>query len=128
MTILCTYCTDKKDHSEGEMPAIRRYRSPRISSVYSAALSLGLGFAIVSGEYGILDPCDPIPDYVHLLLPEEVPEHSGLVAGQLAVLGADELVFFTKRETADPNVKPYCESISKACKKARVELKFVYLS
>jgi len=127
MTAFCTYCSDKKDHSEGEMSAIQRYRSPRISSVYAAALGLGFGFVILSGEYGILDPCDPIPDYAHLLLPEEVPKHSELVAGQLTALGVEDLVFFTKRESADPNVKPYCESVSKACKKARVELKFVYL-
>ena len=127
MTVFCTYCSGNKDHSEGEMPAIRRYLSSRINSVFAAAMNLGLGFVIISGEYGILDPCDPIPDYAHLLVLEEVPKHSELVAGQLATLGTDDLVFFTKRESADPNVKPYCESISRACKKAGVELKYVYL-
>ncbi len=80
MTIFCTYCSAKKDRSQGELPAIQRYRSHRIKSVYIAAVSLGLKFLILSGEYVILEPSDPIPYYDHLLQSSEVSEHSKKVA------------------------------------------------
>jgi hypothetical protein len=124
MTVSCTYCSAEKDHSEGELPAIQRYRSPRIKSVYTAAKSLGLGFLILSGEYGILEPSDPIPYYDHLLQSSEVSEHSNLVAGQLEALGVKDLIFFTKPA---PEVRPYRECIKSASEKAGVELKYVYL-
>ena len=50
-----------------------------------------------------------------------------MVGGQLAALETEDLIFFTRRESVDPNVKPYCESIRRACKKAGIELKFAYL-
>ena len=127
MTYFCTYCSAGKEPSEGELPAIQRYQSPRIESVYTAAKSLGLGFLILSGEYGILEPCDPIPYYVHLLLATEVSEHSMRVADQLEALGVKDLIFFTKPESVDENVKPYCECIKLASQKAGIDLKYIYL-
>jgi hypothetical protein len=124
MTVFCTYCSRDKDHSERELPAIQRYQSRRITSVYCAAKSLGLGFLILSGKYGILKPCDSIPDYDHLLQPSEVSEHSNLVADQLETLGVKDLVFFTKSAS---DVKPYCECIKLASEKAGIELKYIYL-
>ena len=128
MTFFCTYCSKDKNQSEGELPAIQRYRSTRINSVFAAAMNLGLEFLILSGEYGILAPCDPIPDYAHLLLPSEVPEHSKLVATQLEALGVKDLVFFTRPDSIDPNVKPYCDCIKSACQLAKIELKYIYIS
>ena len=127
MTVFCTYCSAEKDRSAEELPALQRYRSSRIDVVYSAAKSLGLGFLILSGEYGILKPRDPIPYYAHLLLSEEVSEHSKLVADQLVALQVKDLIFFTRPETIDENVKPYCECMRLACQKAGIECKFVFL-
>ncbi len=124
MTVFCTDCSAEKNHSEGEMPAIQRYKSTRIKSVYSAAKSLGLGFVILSGKYGILEPGDPILYYDHLLQSSEVSEHSNLVAGQLEVLGVKDLIFFSRLA---PVVEPYRECIKSASEKAGVELKCVYL-
>jgi len=127
MTVFCTYCSAEKDRSERELPAIQRYRSPRIKSVYAAAKSLGLEFLILSGKYGILEPSDPIPHYDHLLQSLEVSEHSKIVADQLEVLGVKDLIFFTRPDSVDENVKPYCECIKLASQKAGIELKYVYL-
>jgi hypothetical protein len=124
MTYFCTYCSKDKDASKGDMPAIQRYQSTRIKSVYSAAKSLGFRFIIFSGEFGLLEPHDPIPYYDHLLLSPEVSEHSKLVANQLDSLGVKELIFFTRNA---PIVKPYRDCIKIACNSADVEIKYIYL-
>ena len=127
MTVFCTYCSAKKDRSPGELPAIQRYQSHRIKSVYIAAMSIGLKFVILSGEYGLLEPSDPIPYYEHLLVSEEVSEHSKLVADQLVALRVKDLIFFTRPESVDQNVKPYLACIKLASQKAGITCKFVYL-
>jgi len=128
MTVFCTYCSTKKDRSQGELPAIQRYHSLRINSVYLAAVSLGLRFIILSGKYGILEPSDPIPFYDHLLQSSEVSEHSKKVAGQLEALGVKNLIFFSRSLPDDENLKPYFDCIKFASQKAGIELKFVELA
>jgi len=127
MTVFCTYCSAEKDRSPGELPAIQRYRSHRIKSVYIAAMSLGLKFLIFSGEYGLLEPSDPIPYYDHLLHSSEVSEHSRRVAGQLEALGVKDIIFFAGSISDDENLKPYFDCIKFASRKAGTELKFVDL-
>ena len=127
MTHFCTYCSAGKDTSEGELLAIQRYQSHRIKSVYKAAMSLGLKFLILSGEYGILEPTDPIPYYEHLLIPSEVQEHSVNVAGQLEEFGVKELIFFARSITEDENLQPYIDCIRIATQKAGIELKIIDL-
>ena len=128
MTVFCTYCSADKDRSRGELPAIQRYLSHRIKSVYFAAMSLGLKFLILSGKYGILEPSDPIPYYDHLLQSSEVSEHSKKVADQLEALGVKNLIFFTRSFSDDENLKPYFDCIKLASQKAGIELKFVDLA
>jgi hypothetical protein len=125
MTAFCTYCSAEKDGSQGELPAIQRYRSHRINSVYSAALSLGLEFLILSGEYGMLEPSDPIPYYSHLLIAPEVPAHAKKVANQLEGLEVKDLIFFARPLEEDKNLKPYLDCIRLASQEAGVELKIV---
>ena len=127
MTVFCTYCSAEKDRSQGELPAIQRYRSHRIRSVYVAAMSLGLKFLILSGKYGILEPSDPIQYYDHLLQSSEVTEHSKRVADQLKTLGVKDLIFFAESFSDDENLKPYFDCIKLASQKAGIELKYVYL-
>jgi hypothetical protein len=127
MTVFCTYCSADKDLSQGELPTIERYQSPRIKSVYIAAMSLGLKFLILSGEYGILEPNDPIPYYDHLLQSSEVSQHSKRVADQLEAHGVKDLIFFTMPLSADEKLKPYFDCIRLASQKAGIALKFVYL-
>jgi hypothetical protein len=127
MTVFCTYCSAEKDPSQGKLLGIQRYRSSRINSVYSAALSLGLEFLILSGEYGMLKPSDSIPYYAHLLIAPEVQEHAKKVADQLEALGVKDLIFFTRPLEEDENLKPYHDCIRLASQKAGTKLKFVEL-
>jgi hypothetical protein len=90
-------------------------------------LSLGLEFLILSGEYGMLRPNDPIPYYAHLLIAPEVSEHAKKVAEQLDVLGVKDLIFFTRPLEEDKNLKPYHDCMRFASQKAGTELKFVEL-
>jgi hypothetical protein len=125
MTTFCTYCSAEKKRSQEELPAVQRYGSPRINSVYSAALSLGLEFLIFSGEYGILEPSEPIPYYAHLLIAPEVPDHAKKIADQLKALGVKDLIFFTRPLEEDKNLKPYLDCIQLASLGAGIELKIV---
>lgn len=127
MTVFCTYCSKEKDSSQGKLPAIQRYRSNRIKSVYIAAMSLGFKFLILSGKYGILDPSDPIPNYDHPLQSSEVMEHSKKVADQLETLGKIDIIFFARSTSDDEKVKPYFDCIKSATQMARIGLKFVDL-
>ena len=128
MDVFSTYCSALKDESKGELPVIERYQSTRIDSIYAAALSAGVGFLILSGEYGLIKPCDPIPYYDHLLIASEVPEHTRKVMGQLNALDIKKLVFFTKPITEDRNVKPYLDCIQFACQQAEVAFFLIELS
>jgi len=128
MTVFCTYCSAEKDRSQEELPAIQRYRSNRIQSVYGAAKSLGYKFLILSGRYGLLEPDDQIPYYDHLLQSSEVSEHTKTVADHLEALGVKEIIFFTKSFSDDENMKPYIDCIKGASRKVGIELKFVKLT
>ena len=128
MTVFCTYCSANKDHSLEELPAIQRYQSQRIHSVYNAAMSLGYKFLILSGKYGVLEPSDPIPYYDHLLLSSEVPEHSKKVANRLEALGVKEIIFFAQPLSVDENLKPYFDCIKSASQRIGIDIKFVDLS
>jgi len=86
---------------------------------------LGLEFLILSGEYGILKPSEPIPYYDHLLIAPEVPEHAKKVADRLKALGLKDLIFFTRPLEEDKNLKPYLDCIQLASQDAGVELKIV---
>jgi len=127
MTVFCTPCSAEKDPSPGDLPAIQRYPSHRIKSVYIAAVSLGLKFLILSGEYGILEPSDPIPYYDHLLESSEVSEHAQRVASQLEALGVKDLIFFAGSVSGDENVKPYLDCMEFASQRSGIALKFVCL-
>jgi hypothetical protein len=90
-------------------------------------MSLGLRFLILSGEYGILEPSDPIPYYDHILQSSEVSEHAKKVAAQLEALGVKDLIHFGRSLSEDVNLKPYFDCIKLASQMAGIELKFVDL-
>lgn len=122
MNALCTHCSAKKRHDPSDMPAILRYKSQRICDVHTAALSLKAGFFILSGKFGLLRPCYPIPDYDHKLTDPEVEAHSKTVAAQLAESAVDHLVYITQAVADDQNLKPYLETIRRACALTSVSL------
>ena len=120
MTVLCTYCSSDKDDTAESMPAIQRYRSRRIKAVYTAAATLGLDMMILSGKYGLLNADDPLPWYDHLLEAAEIPEHTVLIAEQLREGRIEQMIFFTRSLTSDPNAAPYQECLRQAASRAGV--------
>jgi len=116
MEVFCTYCSFSKSEEAGEIPAIRRYQSPRIVQVYSAANQLGIPFFIFSGKYGLISPSEPIPYYDHLLSPDEVPAMAETVAGQIGDFGITGIVYFTRSLSDNANLLPYHDAVMLACR------------
>jgi hypothetical protein len=122
MITLCTYCSLEKDPAPDTLPAAERYRSRRIERVHQAANLLASDFLIFSGRYGLLPPGQPIENYDYLLQPEDVGRLAGQVAGQLTDWKVTHLLFCTLGVEADPQLPPYHNCITMACKGAGVEL------
>ena len=106
----------------GVLPAIERYISPRIQSVYRLATANGNDFLILSGKYGLMDAQQPIPWYDHLLVAEEIDQMVSLVVKQLVDFGVQSLTFYTADEKSDPSWHPYCEVIRRSTATAGVRL------
>lgn len=125
MTAFSTYCSAEKETYGSPLPAINRYRSDRIRRIYSAAESAGTAFFILSGEYGLLKPTDPIPYYDHLLIGEEVETHSVTVAEQIKQHDITQIIFFTLPVTVDEKLAAYHACLRLACQTAAINLSFV---
>lgn len=127
MIAWCTYCSANKREDSGRLPALDRYLDARIHDLAACAATAGVGFLILSGEYGLLRPEDPIPWYDHLLLAGEVDALAERVAAQVGELGITSIVFHTIDPTRDPQVRPYLDTISRACRRAGATLETVTL-
>ncbi|MBU0742947.1 YaaA family protein [bacterium] len=127
MIAWCTCCSAAKREDLGPLPALERYQDPRIHDLAERAGAAGTGFLILSGEYGLLRPDDPIPWYDHLLLADDVDELVGRVTGQLGDLDVTSIVFHTVDPAPEPQLRPYLETISEACRRAGVDLEIVTL-
>jgi len=125
MTIFSTYCSAEKEPANGLLPAIKRYRSDRIKRIYSAALTCGADFFILSGEFGLLKPNELIPYYDHLLVADEIETYSFKVAEQIKQYGITQIIFFTLPVAADQKLEPYHTSLRFACQMTSINLSFV---
>jgi len=125
MEVFCTYCSFAKNKTKEKIPAIQRYCSSRISRVYAAALCIGIDFFILSGEFGLVNACQPIPYYDHLLKPEEVSSLAQKVTNQIKGLGIQKIIYVTKPLTYDEKIIPYYDTIKLATKKVRITLYIV---
>jgi len=119
---LCTYCSAPKREDPGLLPATERYISSRIRLLAMRAAWERRPFLILSGEYGLLQPQDPIPWYDHLLAPAEVETMCGRVVNQLRAYHLDEVEYHTAPLALVPEVRPYFDLISSACVRAGVKL------
>lgn len=128
MTIFCTYCSAEKEPDGQPLPAINRYRSERVKRIYSAALICGVDFFILSGEYGLLKPGEPIPYYDHLLVSGEIEAHSFKVAEQIKQQRITQIIFFTLPVAADEKLAAYHASLRLACHSASIKLSFVEIT
>jgi hypothetical protein len=121
MHYLITICSKEKSSAPDEIPAVERYQSPRIASVYERSCREGVPMLIFSGKYGLIDPQTPIPYYNHLLQAEEI---EGFVAPTAEVLSARGIisVTFVARPREEAGWENYYRVIERACEKAGVEL------
>lgn len=94
--IFVTYCSKNKKRTAGRVAAQDRYDSARIRQVQAAAASLGVGFRILSGKFGLLAPHDKVPDYDHLLRWEEIGRLLPRVVKRLARERVAAVVYFTR--------------------------------
>lgn len=120
MDAFCTYCSKVKTSEPGNVPAIVRYMSQRIRSVYASALSVGQRFFILSGKYGLMSAAQPIPYYDHLLQIHETDALSQKVADQLKQVGLRRLFYFTKAIDNDEKLRPYFITVERACQVASI--------
>lgn len=123
----CTYCSARKRRDPGEIPASDRYDNPRIHQVHERAQKEAAGFLILSGEYGLLAPADPIPYYDHLLQRNEVGPLVDGIASQLQDRGVKELVYFTAPLEKYKQVRPYHDLLAAACSRKDVSFRKVML-
>jgi hypothetical protein len=122
MHAYCTYCSAEKKETETPIPAVERYKSKRIQTVFSLAKEQGIKFLILSGYYGLLEAEDKIDFYDHLLLENEVEKKALFVSAQLKEKKISKIIFYTNSVTQDQNLKPYIRCIKIACTLAAVVL------
>lgn len=84
-----------------------------------------MGFVILSGKYGLVEPEQPIAYYDHLLLSEEVEAHAKRVATQLKQLNATKLVFYSVPLNTDSNLEAYVNCIRIAAKSVGVTFELI---
>lgn len=121
---LITTCSKEKDSRPGLLPAIERYKHPRIDWVYRESQRLNLPMLILSGEFGLLQPQTPIPWYDHALQADEVPNLVPAIALRLKGLKAESLQFFA-RPANEPGWAPYHAALDQACRAENVRLRWV---
>ena len=122
-SVTCTYCSKDKRTDAGEIPAVHRYLSQRITRLHRRG-----PMVILSGEYGLLGPDDPIPWYDHLLQSHETEAMTAKVATQLTQRGITALEFHTADPDCTPQLRPYLAVITAACERAKVALSIVTLA
>jgi hypothetical protein len=81
---------------------------------------------ILSGQFGLLAPTDPIPWYDRPLASQYVDALVPLVARQLAATGATRIRFYA-RPTSTPGWGPYYEVLERACRLRRIRLTVEHL-
>ena len=123
----CTYCSAPKRSNPGLLPAVERYLSTRITALWQACQADGRPMLILSGQYGLLRPEEPIPWYDHLMAPEEVPEMTARIAEQLRFLDISRIEYTTARPSIAPAILPYLTALSSACQQAGVTLDILEL-
>ena len=132
MKIVITYCSGPKRKDGGLLPAVDRYLSDRIRTLQVNAARRDCEFRILSGEFGLLAPEQPIPWYDHLLLPEEVSGLVPRVTENLSFLRDELNTNAVEYHTADParhpELMPYRDTIAAACEQAGIPLQIILLA
>ena len=127
MKAICTYCSRPKRTDSRELPAVRRYMSPRIDQLHEAAQTEGAVFLILSGKYGLLTAEQPIAWYDHLLAETEVESMVPAFAGDLTRLGITNLDYYSADPARIAQLQPYLKVVQQACQSAGVNFQMIIL-
>ncbi len=121
MKYLITICCKRKRRSPESLPAVRRYWSRRIQFVQAESKRLNRPFLILSGQYGLLSPEEPIPWYDHVLRDGDVEALARVVAGQMRNREVTEFVFYARPRTT-AGWAPYFAGLELACRQRSIPL------
>jgi hypothetical protein len=123
MKYYCTICSKEKRNDKELLPAIERYLSPRVKSIYKKASLEKVKLLIFSGEYGFLYPHSLIPFYDHLLLKDEVESFLPILRKQNFFLEITELECFMERMSV-PGWEPYYTILKRFAEEENVKISF----
>ncbi len=121
MHVFVTTCTATKDPSPGDLPAIRRYRDPRIDAAVAAAEARSLPLCIFSGRLGLIDADSPVAWYDSPLQAEAVAESAIALARTLQRRGITRITALLE-DRATSGWAPYHDAIEQGCSQADVAL------
>ena len=113
-----TNCSKFKLPEPANIPPQQRYLSNRIWYVHQLAKDAGEPFAVVSGEFGLVSEEQSIPDYEHMLAPEEIRGLSEKIAAQIKEQSIPEITFWViSGEYSDTGraVHRYIAAVQRAC-------------
>ncbi len=126
--LLCTYCSAVKRRDRQLLPAIRRYLSPRIRAVYRESKQKGAGFAILSGQFGLIGPWEKIRYYNHLLKSSEIHSLLPRMVGYLERKKYRAVRFYHEPLRSSPKIRAYLKAIAHACRATGVRLTLVEIA
>ena len=127
MRILCSYCSAAKRRDDAPLPALERYESERLRTLWRSGRAAGMPLYILSGEYGLLAPEAQIPWYDHLLTLNDVAPMVMRVTAQLRAAGVTAVEYHTADAAVAPAVAPYLAVVRAACERAGAALAVVGL-
>ncbi len=121
MKCLLTICCAEKDKTKGKIPAIDRYLSSRIQSVYEKALSKKVPMLIFSGKFGFISPNEKIPWYDKLLKMEEVESLLPFFVRTLKRHNIYEMIAYMKPRNKE-GWEAYYKAIESCCETLGIKL------
>ena len=126
--LFCTYCSAVKRKERRLLPAIRRYLSPRIRAVYRESKRKGAGFAILSGQFGLIGPWKKIPHYDHLLKSSEIHALLPRMVGYLERKKYRAVRFYHEPLRHSPRIRAYLKAIAHACRATGIRLTLIEIA
>lgn len=124
MEYYCTICSKEKKSKHGLLPAIERYDSSRIRSVYQEGKQKGVPMIILSGKHGLLSPQDKIEWYDHMIEPEDLLTLITKITYGLHDRNVTKLVFFA-RERTSPGWELYYSALEITCANLGIPITYV---
>ena len=128
MKYLLTICSNDKDWADGLLPARQRYLNPFMDRVIAEGERINAPVLILSGQFGLLSPNDPIPYYDYTLTKNKVEKMALMVTEQLKNADATEITAYIKKpRTTNQDWENYYSLIERSAQAANVELEFAQL-